>query len=203
MSKNIKFLDKEKVFSGEYIDCIKLTFLDSQDQIKIWEYVERKSHCKAASAIVHNIDEFILIKEFRHSVQKFIIDFPAGLIDSGEEALEAAIREFEEETGFRQIGVKHSIFGPSYSNVGLTNERVYTVVFDTEYLHPIKQKLDRTEIIEVIKVSDKDFLKTILNCQTTDTEIGSRLLNFAIGFDYGQRQGKNNEKSIDCGRCTK
>lgn len=44
--------------------------------------------------------EIILQKQFRPPVDKVTIEVPAGLIDAGETAEEAAVRELREETGY-------------------------------------------------------------------------------------------------------
>ena len=43
--------------------------------------------------------EIYLQKTYKHGCGKVIVEFPAGLVDSGEEPLVAAIRELREETG--------------------------------------------------------------------------------------------------------
>lgn len=44
--------------------------------------------------------EIILQKQFRPPLDKVTIEVPAGLIDAGETAEEAAVRELREETGY-------------------------------------------------------------------------------------------------------
>jgi ADP-ribose pyrophosphatase len=46
-------------------------------------------------------DEVILVEQFRHAVERLTLEFPAGRIDDGEDAVRAALRELEEETGYR------------------------------------------------------------------------------------------------------
>lgn len=44
-------------------------------------------------------EKLVVIRQFRYPVNQYIYELPAGLIDRGEDAGEAAIREMREETG--------------------------------------------------------------------------------------------------------
>jgi ADP-ribose pyrophosphatase len=44
---------------------------------------------------------FLLVRQYRHGGEIITTEFPAGLVDPGEESLHAAARELEEETGYR------------------------------------------------------------------------------------------------------
>jgi ADP-ribose pyrophosphatase len=46
-------------------------------------------------------DEVVLVAQYRHAVEAVTLELPAGRIDDGEDAVAAALRELEEETGFR------------------------------------------------------------------------------------------------------
>ena len=57
----------------------------------------------------------------------WVYNFPAGLIDPGEDAETAAARELREETGLKLISIE-DVIGLSYSAVGFSNEMNVCVV---------------------------------------------------------------------------
>jgi ADP-ribose pyrophosphatase len=44
--------------------------------------------------------DFLMVRQFRHGSGELSMEFPAGVVDPGEEPLHAAIRELREETGY-------------------------------------------------------------------------------------------------------
>jgi len=64
--------------------------------------------------------EVVLIEEYRHGVQKTILQLPGGSVDEGESPLEAAKRVLLEETGYQSdtfIEIGHVYPNPAnYSN---------------------------------------------------------------------------------------
>ena len=104
--------------------------------------------------------KILLNKEFRMAAGMWVVNFPAGLIDPGEDAKTAAARELREETGLELISVE-DIIGLSYSAVGFSNEMNVCVVGKCE--GEIKQSDSSFEEIEAAwytKEDVRELLKT-------------------------------------------
>lgn len=67
----------------------------------------------------------LLLKEFRPTVNKYVVNFVSGLIDENEEIEDTIIRELFEETGITKNRIKiDRILKSSYSSIGMTDEKI-------------------------------------------------------------------------------
>src|SRR5581483_9471240 len=48
----------------------------------------------------------VMIRQYRYPLDKFMLEFPAGHVDTGEDPQATAARELEEETGYRAAKVE-------------------------------------------------------------------------------------------------
>ena len=90
-----------------------------------WEYVSRTRNIRAAVILAIDGGEVILVEQFRVPLGRRTIELPAGLIgdrdgDESEDAMTAAARELEEETGYR-AGTIVSL-GEFFSSPGMVTE---------------------------------------------------------------------------------
>ena len=88
-----------------------------------WEFVSRSRGIKAAVILAVEDGHVLLVEQYRVPLGRNCIELPAGLIGDeteGEDSLEAAGRELEEETGYR--AAKLESLGEYYSSPGMVSE---------------------------------------------------------------------------------
>jgi len=101
--------------------------------------------------------EVILIRQYRHATGKELIEIPAGTLHAGEDPLECAIRELEEEAGYRaKKMVERARF---WTTPGFTTEFMY--LYEASDLEKTKINPDEDEVIEVEIVSSSEALQMV------------------------------------------
>jgi ADP-ribose pyrophosphatase len=94
-------------------------------------------------AILDN--HIILVKQFRISIKKYILEIPAGRLEKGEKPKESARRELMEEVGCEAKTLQ--LISEYYSGVGFSTERMY-IFLATD----IKKKIATPEVDEDIEM---------------------------------------------------
>ena len=107
-------------------------------------------------------DRVVLIRQYRYSIGTYIYEFPAGLIDEGEDFHIAGIRELREETGltFHPIEVDSIYSKPYVTTIGMTDESCAAVYGRADGNVSSKGQED-TEEIEVILADRKEVLRIL------------------------------------------
>lgn len=123
-------------------------------------------------------DKVILIRQYRYSLNDFVYEFPAGLVEDGEPYKEAAIREMKEETGleFTPFTVNSAYEKPAFTTVGLTDESC-AIVFGTSTGEISKEFQEDTEEIEVV-LADREEVRRILKEEKVAIMCSYMLMHF-------------------------
>jgi ADP-ribose pyrophosphatase len=88
-----------------------------------WEYVSRTRGVSAAVILAIDEGHVILVEQYRVPLGSLCLELPAGLVGDdaeGEEAEAAAIRELEEETGYR--AARMAEVGRFFASPGMSSE---------------------------------------------------------------------------------
>lgn len=113
-----------------------------------WE-LEVVRHPGAAAVLpVSKEGEAILVRQWRHAAEGWLLEVPAGKLDPGEEPEACARRETEEETGTRAHRL-HSL-GWIWTTPGFTDEKIW-LYLATE-LEAGAQQLEADELLTVVRV---------------------------------------------------
>jgi ADP-ribose pyrophosphatase len=94
-----------------------------------WYYID--SPASVMIVPVTAAGDLVLVRQYRHNLKRDTLELPAGTLDKGEQADEAAVRELEEETGYVMArGFSVRAIGNFYSLPSETNR--YTHFFLAE-----------------------------------------------------------------------
>lgn len=107
-------------------------------------------------------EKVVLIRQYRYPIDGFIYEFPAGLVDPGEDFGQAAIRELKEETGLvlDPIPVAEEYEKPYFTTIGMTDESCATV-YGYASGKMTRRYQEDSEEIEVV-LADKEEIRRIL-----------------------------------------
>jgi len=119
-----------------------------------------------STAVVPFLDDCTVIMErqYRHAVREYLLEIPAGTLEPGESPLNCARRELEEEIGYvaeEFIELSQVDILPAYSD-----EIIY--IYLARGLTLSRQKLDKDEIIEVVKYPFEETMKMIAQGRIKD-----------------------------------
>ncbi len=153
--------------SGARILSQRIAYKGSHIQVREDRVIEPAGHECSREIVVHpgavcivarpTPGEVILIRQYRHATGKELLEIPAGTLHGGEDPLECAIRELEEETGYHAARmVERARF---WTTPGFTTEFMY--LYEAFDLIKTQANPDEDEVIEVDFVSGSEALRMI------------------------------------------
>lgn len=165
MPNNKNIFEELTTFSDEAAAPLSLPMVKKSDilhddffKIKLDELVlpNQKSYkyytliTPGSAVVILGVTEnglLIINEEYRHPPGKVLLSCPGGFMDPNEKALQAAEREFLEETGYS--AESFIIIGSAFPCPGITNQRIYYILADKAY----KQGSPQHETAEIIRTS--------------------------------------------------
>ncbi|RSN67651.1 NUDIX hydrolase [Candidatus Korarchaeum cryptofilum] len=99
----------------------------------------------------------VFLRQYRAAIASWILELPAGRVEDGEDPREAAIRELEEETGYRAQYVER--VASAFVSPGYSDELMH--IFIAKGLKPGIPHPERGEILEKVLMRPEEYLSDL------------------------------------------
>jgi ADP-ribose pyrophosphatase len=169
----------EDIYKGKIFDVFKAEISDGDIKYKR-EIVKHKG-----SAVVIPVfaDKTIaLVRQYRHAAGEYLLEIPAGTLNTSENPEIGALRELEEEIGVKAGKIEK--LTEFYVSPGFLTEKMH--LYLATDLRETQQNLEEDELLTIEKLSFTEAFAKIKNGEIQDakTIIGVILAGARFGFSY-------------------
>jgi len=182
MERKSRRISRELKSQGRWLALSEVQYKGHDGEIRKWECAERVS-CAGAVAIIALLKpsgRLILVRQYRPPVDAYVIEFPAGLVDRGEDPAQTAVRELKEETGYEGRVVK--MLPPAFNSPGLTGESVWLALMevDEKAQGDLATKFDESESIETISVKVDELPELLAKAEAAGDKIDAKTAVYSL-----------------------
>lgn len=110
----------------------------------------------------------LLVEQYRKACERSLIEIPAGKLDNGEDPKEAAIRELEEETGYKPG--KISKISEFYTAPGFCDELIHLYLAEDLEIVEDSACLDEDEFVDLIESPIDDAVRMVTDGRIVDAK---------------------------------
>ncbi|MBM7701645.1 NUDIX hydrolase [Metabacillus iocasae] len=161
-----KTLSSKRIFQGRVIDLYHEEVELPNGKTSKREIVK---HPGAVAVIAMTDDhKMVMVKQYRKAMDRILVEIPAGKLEQGEEPIETAKRELEEETGYTCDSLRHII--SFYTSPGFADELVHLYLAEELKVMETKAELDEDEFVDVLHLSLEEALTYIQTQQIYDAK---------------------------------
>ena len=176
-----EILEKKLFYKGRKFDYEVVKLRLPNGATGQWECIR---HPGGALAVPVTSDgKFVLVKQYRFTVQGRLLEFPAGTVEKDESPFETIKREIEEETGYRAN--KWQDMGKFILAPGYSDEYIYAFLAQDLVKLETPPQQDDDEDIEVVLMSESELEAAILQGEPID---GKSIACFYMARAYLNRQ---------------
>lgn len=145
-------LSREPLLKGHFLQVVRDTVRLPTGREATREYVQHPG----AVMVVGLLDngQVVLERQYRHPVQRVMIELPAGKLDAGESSLGCARRELLEETGYSAR--EWAFAGRLAPTIGYADEIID--IWFARGLTPGERQLDDGEFLDVFAATPEQLL---------------------------------------------
>jgi ADP-ribose pyrophosphatase len=166
-------IDRTLIHKGAIIDYYQDTVKIPNGNVAKWDFIQHKG--AAAVIPVKEDGKIIMVRQFRNALDRETLEIPAGGLNSADEPTDAAaMRELEEETGYKTD--KLELLLSLRTTVAFCNEKID--VYVAKDLKPSKQHLDEDEYLDVVSYDLDELIRMIYDCKIQDSKTVAALLAY-------------------------
>ena len=155
-------LSHQEVYRGKIVTLHVDTIRQESGRTTIREVVLHPGGVTAVPVL--DDGRILLIRQFRYPIGKFILELPAGKLDSGQSPLDTVARELEEEIGYSAQTLSYET--TFYTTPGICNESIH--LFVAKDLIQTTQRLEEGEHITLEAYTLEECLKKIATEEIND-----------------------------------
>lgn len=167
-----KRLKRDLVHQGRIIDLYNDTIEIEGGKLTNFDFILHKG--AAAMIPVDDEGNILMVRQYRNAIDQYTLEIPAGGLNLGEDNRTCAIRECEEETGYKAGEVFHLI--DLYTTVAFSNEKIG--IYYTTGITPTSQNLDEDEFVTAEHHSVEALTQMILEGKIVDAKTIAGILAY-------------------------
>ena len=171
---NVSVLSKQRVHEGR---LLKIDLEEVSLPGGSIARLESIRHPGAAAALPFLDDgRVLLVRQYRHAMGGTIVEVPAVKLDPGEPPSACALREVEEEVGYRPGRLE--LLGSVFTTPGFTDEEIW--LYEAHELTAARIAHESDEVIEVLHWEFAEAVRAVQDGRIRDGKSVAVILHAAI-----------------------
>jgi len=158
-----KWIKQEEIYKGKIFSLWGGQVSLDNGETAVREYIKHSGGVAIVPVIDGNV---ILIRQFRISIERELIELPAGRLEHDEDPMDCATRELEEEIGYQ--AKKLFPIASYFASVGNSNERMF--LFLATELEKTKRHLEADERIREVVIPLDEIKEKLANQEFEDSK---------------------------------
>lgn len=174
--KPVKLIERTKRYEGKVITVYD-DYVDVAGHKTHWDFI----HHVGAAAVLPVLEDgrLLMVRQFRHALDRYTLELPAGKRDSeDEDFLECAKRELEEETGFKSENMEFLLY--VNTTVAFLDEKI--AIYLARDLKKGQVNWDEDEELGVEAWKLEDLQQLIYEGKLTDSKTVAAIQSYAAKY---------------------
>lgn len=145
-------LESREIFKGRTIHvAVEKVRLPNDREMNV-EIVHHKGAVAIVPVIGDDVLDVLMVRQYRYATGGWLLEIPAGTLEPDEKPEACAIRETEEETGYRPAELEP--LGWIWPTPGFCDEKIW--LFLARGLEQTQQGLEEDEVLELERIPLKE-----------------------------------------------